>query len=521
MRFFDFIRFAIGGLWRQKIRTALTVLGVLVGASSLAFSLSLGVGLRKVVVHEFHSRPGFWDVTIHSGAAPVASQSAKPEVEVKLEPGLAPERAQRIHQLQLENAKQTASFQVIPISPEKLATIRGLADVERVNTIRHHPAVIRFAGKKASRVFTSTQCDQPELQQFIVSGRAPQETEDREVLVSEAMLFEMGLKTESEFEKMLGEQLIVELGTPSDERQLSLLRSLNTTISGSLNLAQGAALMKLLGELPKLLEVSTLTAEERDSIRNLLTPSQSKANNRPYGASESYTIVGIYRNATREDVLRPSWHSLSQAVFASATGGEGIFRRLHSLKTGDYDNAIAKLRPGSDLPKIVEQIDAMGLRTTSSLVWYNSARREVTAIAVGLNVFSWISLVIAALGITNTLVTNVVERTREIGILKAVGATQRQVLGIFLLEGTLIGTLGGTLGLLIARLASGPADSLVRNEIQKQMRGETMNSVILFEYPIWLSSLTIGSAAIVTTVAAIYPARRASRVNPIEALKAS
>jgi putative ABC transport system permease protein len=519
MRFWEFVRFSLGGLWRQKARSSLTIIGVTVGASSLAFSLSLGVGLLKVVLNEFHSRPGFWEIQVRPGQSRPAIAAVR-EV-MKIAPGLNPERTARLEAEREHEERRVVGGTEIPLTPEKLAEIRNLTEIVDVQTLRHYHGQIRLGEQKHRSLFFALNCDRPEFQKLLVAGRLPRNTSDREVVVSERLLYELGLRTEAAFERALGQTLTVELGFTSEDRQLSFLRSVTPGFAGSVDFSQAAVLLKLLSELPKLLDHSSLTYAEKEQVKGLFAPPATKVAEKPYGAAESYTIVGIRRSPTQAEHRGGSlWQIQQHSVFASSAGGEDIFRRLHSLKDGRFDQAIVKVRPGSDLPAVVAKIESHGFGTQSSLTWYNGARREVTAIAVGLNVFSWISLIVAAVGITNTLVTNVIERTREIGILKAVGATRRQILGIFVLEGTLIGTLGGLLGLLIARVAAIPADGLVRHEIQKQMRGETMLSTQLFEFPLWLCAVTVGSAAIITTVAAIYPARRASRVNPVEALKA-
>jgi putative ABC transport system permease protein len=142
----------------------------------------------------------------------------------------------------------------------------------------------------------------------------------------------------------------------------------------------------------------------------------------------------------------------------------------------------------------------------------------VTLISAGLNIFSFVALIIAAIGITNTLVTSVLERTREIGILKSLGAKDRTITLIFLLEGAIIGILGGTIGVVIAMIISGPADTLVKQLVQKVSRNRLLTDKV-FEFPIWLIAGAILFAVIVTTLAAWYPARRASRVEPVEALR--
>lgn len=519
MRFFDLVRFALGGLWRQKVRTSLTILGVAVGALSLAFSLSLGVGLRRVITNEFHSRPGFWDIQVTAGAGQVIGEV--PAEKVALPDGLNAERGGRLKVVLEQRAKQAMPWKpATALTPAALAEIEALPDVALVRTYRQYRGQAQLGEKRESILFVATQCERPDLAGLIVTGRAPKEGGEREAIVPEMLLYDLGLRTDAAMAGAIGQTLTVELGGSSVARQQSLLASLGSGFQGSLDARQGLILLKLLAELPKLLEHSTLSESEKGEVRKLVAPPEEKPK-KPgrYPAVDSFTVVGIYRSPTAAELKNGLWYLNQSAVFANADGGERIFRQLHALDDGRFDSAEVKVRPGGDLPAVVAEIERRGFSVNSSLRWFNNARREVTAIAVTLNIFAWISLIVAAIGITNTLVTNVVERTREIGVLKAIGSSRRQIQALFLLEGTLIGTLGGLLGLALARLAAGPADSIVRGEIERQMRGETMLSTSVFEFPPWLSLATFGAAATITTLAAIYPARRASRIEPIDALK--
>ena len=128
-----------------------------------------------------------------------------------------------------------------------------------------------------------------------------------------------------------------------------------------------------------------------------------------------------------------------------------------------------------------------------------------------------IALLIAALGIANTMLMSVLERTREIGIMKAVGAGNGQLQLIFMMEGGCIGLVGGSLGLLLAWAASHPADIWVRSIVSRDLKIELRESIFVF--PPWLTFTVLVFALLVTTLAAIYPARRAARVDPIAALR--
>src|SRR5204862_5376257 len=131
--------------------------------------------------------------------------------------------------------------------------------------------------------------------------------------------------------------------------------------------------------------------------------------------------------------------------------GDAHFSRLSWVKDRGVYSADVRVRPGGDLPGTVDAIEAMGFKTHSGAKWFAAAKREVTLIAAGLNLFALIALFVASVGITNTLVTSVIERTKEIGILRAVGATRGQIMSLFLLEGAIIGLLGAAFGLALSR----------------------------------------------------------------------
>jgi len=123
--------------------------------------------------------------------------------------------------------------------------------------------------------------------------------------------------------------------------------------------------------------------------------------------------------------------------------------------------------------------------------------RFVTGIAV-------IALVVGAIGIANIMLVSVTERTREIGIMKAVGARNRDVMELFLLEATLLGAGGALLGLPLGLAAS--------------WAGAQYADVGFALAPFW-SALAVLVGVLVGVVAGLYPAWRAARIDPIEALR--
>ena len=115
-----------------------------------------------------------------------------------------------------------------------------------------------------------------------------------------------------------------------------------------------------------------------------------------------------------------------------------------------------------------------------------------------------ISLLVGGIGIMNIMLVSVTERTREIGIQKAIGATRKDILTQFLIEAILVSGVGGLLGLIFAYLSIGPLGSVLDMTVEIQE---------------WVAFIAIGFSLIVGVVFGIYPAIRASKLNPIEALR--
>src|SRR5262249_30900325 len=132
-----------------------------------------------------------------------------------------------------------------------------------------------------------------------------------------------------------------------------------------------------------------------------------------------------------------------------------------------------------------------------------------------LSLIGSIALAVSSLGIVNTMVMSILERTREIGIMKAIGASDADIRRIFLIEASVIGLLGGfmgvALGWLVGRIINFGANLYIRSQ------GGTPGT--LFNLPFWLIGAAIGFSIVVSLIAGSYPASRAARLDPIQALR--
>ena len=130
-------------------------------------------------------------------------------------------------------------------------------------------------------------------------------------------------------------------------------------------------------------------------------------------------------------------------------------------------------------------------------------------------VFGSLALAVASLGIINTLVMAILERRREIGVLKALGASDRDVRRLFFAEAGVMGLGGGVAGVLLG-WAIGQGIQLVTNTY---LRRESIPAENIWSVPWWLIAGAIGFSVLVSLIAGMYPASRAAKLDPVEALR--
>jgi putative ABC transport system permease protein len=180
-----------------------------------------------------------------------------------------------------------------------------------------------------------------------------------------------------------------------------------------------------------------------------------------------------------------------------------------------YASLTVRATKPSQVGAIEDAIKGMGFATFSLLDATRNLRLFFTIFDLLLGIFGSLALAVATLGIINTLVMAILERRREIGILKALGAADRDVKQLFFVEAGVMGSLGGILGVGMGWLIGRGVTWGTNLYLQRQ----SLPPAHVFSVPWWLVLGAIAFAIVVSLAAGLYPATRAAHLNPVEALR--
>ncbi|MBM3152904.1 MAG: ABC transporter permease [Chloroflexi bacterium] len=193
--------------------------------------------------------------------------------------------------------------------------------------------------------------------------------------------------------------------------------------------------------------------------------------------------------------------------------------RINYNKTG-YSQVIVKVDDAKHVLDVNNQIIEMGFQAYTPLAFVQGINNFYLILQFIFGGVGAIALLVAAIGIANTMAMAILERTREIGLMKAIGATNRDVLAIFLGEAAGIGFVGGLGGILIGWLAGQGLNvlALVYLAGQSAETGAMPPSVAVYT-PFWLPAFSLLFATLIGLVSGLYPALRAATMVPVNALK--
>ena len=453
----DLTELAFRNLREAILRNSLTTLGVAVGVASLVAMLSLGVGLQTLASQKL-DRSGLFDAVFVSskrGGRFMGGDGPRPTTK-KNAPN--PEDSRVLD----ESARQ--ELQKLPNVVEVYPQVRFLAEV-RLDGKGYNSNVVglpdsdrtngTFDGIKG-KAFSSPTADEAILKSELAKELAPDPT----TLIGKEFVLRYARRHETSSADVANEK--------------DIDQQMDDMLSGGVSFASQDKKLRITGII------------ETDPSAGFGGGGQVFI---PLQAAES---------------LQP----------AQPNDLQEIVRTQGSSKPA-YMELTVRVKSPKDVVQVEEAIKNIGFKTFSLLDASRNLRLIFTVFDLFLGLFGSLALTVASLGIINTLVMAILERRREIGVLKALGATDRDVRSLFFAEAGAMGLVGGIAGVAIGWLIG----SALTWGTTLYLKRQDLPGVKISYVPWWLAAGAIAFAVIVSLVAGLYPASRAAKLNPVEALR--
>jgi len=236
-------------------------------------------------------------------------------------------------------------------------------------------------------------------------------------------------------------------------------------------------------EVALVLFVPKVSEEEIEEVESSVRP-------------EKYKVVGVVEDDNTNFIYIPS-------------------QTISDLEIKKYDQLKVKVEANEYMEAVRDEIIEKGFLVSSLSDTIDQANKIFRIIQIILGLFGLVALVVSAIGMFNTMTIALLERINEIGIMRAVGVSKKDLRRMFLFESAIMGFLGGIGGIIIGYIA-GLLANIGVNFLAKTFGGQALD---LFYSPPWFIILIIIFSTVIGFLTGIYPSVRASRLNPLTALR--
>jgi putative ABC transport system permease protein len=377
----------------KKLRSFLTVFGVVIGISTVGFLVAFGLGIQELVTKQV-----------------IGDQSLK-AIDVS-----------------------SPNSKILQLNDEAVNKISEFSHVERIGLQYSFPGSVTFNGGEVDAVAYGVNKDyQDSTALDLVAGRLLGEDDPTAIVLNESALRAVGIENSEE----------------------AINQDIKVTIP-----------------------LSKVDADQKQ-------------------IQDSYTVVGIIRSGSGSEVF------MTDDVFTGA--GVPAYQQL-KIVADNSDN----------VPDLRTQIESSGFETVSLVDTLDEINRIFKFFNIMLLSFGSIGMIVAVLGMFNTLTISLLERTKEIGLMMALGGRRSDMRKLFIFEAVLISFVGAIVGLIIARIGGLILDFYMNSRAEQRGVSEGFS---IFSTPAWVGLAIVAATVIVGLLVVYFPARRAEKINPIDALR--
>jgi putative ABC transport system permease protein len=453
----DLAELALRNLRESMLRNSLTTIGISVGVASLVAMLSLGIGLQQLASRRL-AKSGLFDTVVVTSRRDLRGMGRDEERN-----GPIPGESRVLD----ESAR--LEIQRVPHVIEAYPDIRFITE-------------LRFE-------------DKPHLTMISALPASAKSGDSFEGM--QGAFFSSDTASEAILQKAFAEELLGK--TPPRGADETKVADLARSLLGK--------------EL-------TMRYAQRSAATNPADESLAGAAYSVISREQKLRIVGIadldpesMRGPTRARVFLPLKLAESLHVMQPTD-----LREMSRSAAGDqpvYSSISARVDNPAQVQGVEEAIKKMGFTTFSLLDVNQSLRTFFKILDMFLLIFGSLALAVASIGIVNTLVMAILERRREIGIMKAIGASDGDVKKLFFAEAGAMGLLGGVVGVMLGWTIG----RIINLGTNFYLKSQALPPDNFWSVPWWLVAVAILFSFIVSLISGLYPAGRAARLDPVQALR--
>ena len=471
MKTYDLSELALRNLRESSLRNSLTAVGISVGVASLVAMLSLGIGLQKLATRHL-AKSGLFDTVVVTSRRELRGFSRDDE------------------------QRSTASA-----AESRALDEPARQEIERLPDVLEAYPDIRFITELSYQ-------DKPHL--TMVSG-IPDSARSNDAFAGiPGRFFSSETAPEVILQKSFALELLGKTPPPGQEDEIPVN-----------DLAKPLLGQELIMRYAQRVAASPSSADNAPAKAGLAPPAQteSDAAYSVVSREQKLKIVGIsdldpdsMRGAARARVFLPLKLAQDLRVMQPSDVRDSM-RGFN--KQPSYSTISVRVKNPKQVEAVEQAIKKLGFNTFSILDATRSLRQFFAVLDLFLGIFGSLALAVASIGIVNTLVMAILERRREIGIMKAIGASDGDVKKLFFAEAGAMGLLGGVVGVALG-WTIGHIINLGTNIYLKR---QSLPPESFWAVPWWLVGAAIVFAFIVSLVSGLYPAARAARLDPVQALR--